>query len=167
MKLIPLLLVAALSLSAVPYLPAIPQTVGGLFSNASGNPRHLPVEDWFKDPKHWELSTLPKVPWIMGTDSTGRMLRDPGQVFGFTADHLVVNSSNAGADLTSVVLQFKPDTANVPGPDLLKRLSRTVAAFTGAPEVRNEDGGLSFASKEFTVTLKQWKSGMVTATLKR
>ncbi|MEZ0276704.1 MAG: hypothetical protein ACAH88_17480, partial [Roseimicrobium sp.] len=95
MKLIPLLLMAAL-FSAVPHLPAIPQTVGGLFVNASGNPRHLPVEDWFKDPKNWELSTLPKASWLSGIVPGGRMLPDPGQVFGFTADHLAVNSSEAG-----------------------------------------------------------------------
>ena len=167
MKLIPLLLVAALSLAAVPYLPAIPQTVGGIFANAAGNSRHLPVEDWFKDPKNWELSTLPKVPWIMGTVPMGRLLADPGQVFGFTADNLVVNSSEAGPEILSAVVQFSADKAKVPAPDLLKRLSRTVAAFTGASEVKDKDGSLSFTGKEFTVTLKQWQSGKVTATLKR
>jgi hypothetical protein len=146
---------------------AIPQTIGGLFINASGNPRHLPVEDWFKEPGHWQLSKLPQVPWIMGTNSSGRMLNDPGPVFGFTADNVVVNNSETGPEIVSVAVQFSAEKAKVPRADLLKRLSRTVAAFTGATEEKLTDGGLSFAGKEYTVVLKEWKSGAVIATLKR
>ncbi|QIF05365.1 hypothetical protein [Roseimicrobium sp. ORNL1] len=162
-----LLLLAGAFLFAAPNLPAIPQTVGGIFLNASGNPRRLPIEDWFKEPGHWQLSTLPQVPWIMGTVPTGRMLNDPGQVFGFTADNVTVNSSETGPEIISVAVGFSADKTKVAGPDLLKRLSRNVAAFTGAPEVRLKDGDLSFVGKEYTVVLKEWKSGAVTATLKR
>jgi hypothetical protein len=167
MKLLPLLLAGVFFTAAVPHLPAIPQSVGGIFINANGNPRHLPIEDWFKDPKNWDLSTLPKVPWIMGTDSTGRMVNDPGEVFGFTAENAAVTSSPTGGEIVSVLIQYKPEKAKVPGSDLLKRLSRTVAAFTGAAEEKRKDGGLSFAGKEYSVVLKQWPSGLVTATLKR
>lgn len=167
MKLVPLLLAGVLLTTFSPCVVAIPQSVGGLFLNASGNPRHLPVEDWFKEPGHWELAKLPQVPWIMGTDSTGRMLNDPGQVFGFTAENLVVNSSHPGQEIVSVVIQFKPETAKVAASDLLKRLSRTVAVATGGAEEKLKDGGVSFTSKAYTVVLKQWQSGMVTATLKK
>lgn len=167
MKFLPLLLAGVFVIVAATRLAAIPQTVGGLFINASGNPRHLPVEDWFKEPGNWQLSKLPQVPWIMGTDSTGRMLNDPGQVFGFAADNVVVNNSETGSEIVSVAVQFSAEKAKVPRADLLKRLSRTVATFTGATGEKLSDGGLSFAGKEYRVVLKEWKSGVVIATLKR
>ncbi|RBP37315.1 hypothetical protein DES53_11453 [Roseimicrobium gellanilyticum] len=167
MKLLPLLLAGVFFTAVAPRVAAIPQSVGGLFLNASGNPRHLPIEDWFKEAGHWQLSKLPQVPWIMGTDSTGRMLNDPGQVFGFAADNVVVNNSETGPEITSVAVQFSAEKTKVPRSDLLKRLSRTVATFTGAAEQKLTDGGLSFAGKEYTVVLKEWKSGAVIATLKR
>jgi hypothetical protein len=167
MKLLLVLLAGVFLTVTASRVAAIPQTVGGLFMNANGNPRHLPVEDWFKEPGHWQLSKLPQVPWIMGTDSTGRMLNEPGQVFGFIADNVVVNNSETGPEIVSVAVQFSAEKAKVPRADLLKRLSRTVTTFTGATEEKLSDGGLSFTGKEYTVVLKEWKSGVVIATLKR
>lgn len=135
---------------------AIPQTVGGLFTTAANNPGNLPVEEWFRDAKHWAPGATPPGPWVMGTVPTGMMLRDPGAVFGINASSVVIARNDAGA-IVSVAVFYDAESARVPAGDLHRRLSRAVALFTGA------DG----KAAGYTVTLSKPNAGAVTATLKR
>ena len=137
-------------------LLAIPQSVGGAFINAANNPGNVPLEEWFRDTKHWEPgSTLPG-PWVSGSVPTGMMLSHPGAVFGITAGSAVVTRNDKGG-IVSVVVFYDAESARIAGSELQKRLARAVALFTGA------DG----RAAGYTVTLKQTHAGAVTATLAR
>lgn len=164
MKLFPLLLVGVLLFAAVPHVPAIPQTVGGIFVNAGGNPRSLPVEDWFKEPGNWKVDTLPQASW--SELPTERVLQAPGQVFGFPAESMRVIPSQAG-EIQAVVVHFSAEGAKLTASELLKRVARNVGASTGASAVKGKEGQLSFTGKEYTVVLEASQSGSVIATLKR
>lgn len=164
MKLLSLILAGVFCTAAASHLQAIPQTIGGIFITANGNPRHLPIEDWFKEPAHWQLSTLPEAPW--SSDTSGRLLPNPGDVFGFPASTVKVVSSEAGA-IQAVVVQFSAEATKVAPSELLKRLARNVGANTGAADGKGREGQITFAGKEYTVVLEAWKSGTVIATFKR
>lgn len=137
-------------------LMAIPQSFGGTFINAANNPGNVPLEEWFRDVKHWEPGSVLPGPWVSGSVPSGMMLSHPGTVFGITAGSAVV-TRNDGGGIVSVVVFYDAESAKIARSDLHKRLSRAVALFTGA------DG----RAAGYTVTLKQTNTGAVTATLTR
>lgn len=151
--LIPLLL---LTLPGSEALLAIPQSFGGTFINAANNPDRVPLEEWFRDAKHWEPGSALPGPWVMGSVPTGMMLSHPGPVFGVTAGSAVVTRNDKGG-IVSVVVFYDAESAGVARGELHKRLARAVALFTGA------DG----RAAGYTVALKQTGAGAVTATLAR
>lgn len=152
---LPVFLSLVVSLALSGSLHSIPQTVGG-FTTAQNNPGRLTLEEWFRDAKHWEPGAPLPGAWIMGTVPTGMMLSQPGAVFGINASSVVVTKDDKGA-IVSVAVYYDAETAKVPKAELHKRLSRTVAMFTGA------DG----KAAGYTVALSEPNAGAVTATLKR
>lgn len=149
------LLTLAISALLGGTLHAIPQTVGG-FINAQNNPGNLTLEEWFRDPKHWQPGSELPGAWIMGTVPTGMLLANPGAVFGVTASQVVATRDQQGG-IVSVQVFFDAETAKVAKGDLARRIRKAVALFTGV------DG----KAAGYTVTLAEPQAGAVTATLKR
>lgn len=161
-----LLLLAACLLLASPALQAIPQSIGGLFLNASNNPRRLPVEEWFREATHWEPGAPLPGPWVSGTESSGLMLRDPGPVFGIQADSVTVTRDDQKRIL-EVTVYYTDGVSKIAKADLFKRVSRSVALFNGGNLKKTSTGSELHSGKDFSIALHSPNPGAVVATLKR
>lgn len=130
---------------------AIPTNFGG-FVGAQGNDRHLPIEEWFRDPGHWLAgSDLPGSWSTAGTDATRQVLENPGAIFGVTARSVAVARDAAGA-ITEVLASYDEASSKKTRSALVAALQKNIAVFTGSPVVKNPDGTRSFSAGGLKIT---------------
>lgn len=126
-----LLLFAFAMPSGSDRLLAIPQTVGG-FLGAVGNPKHLPIEEWFKVLSNWDPGAFVPGTWAtLSSEATKMSMDKPGPVFGVSACSATI-TRDANGLITEVQVVFDAETSKIPKSDLLKRIKANAALFATA-----------------------------------